>query len=134
MWQGTAASGALLVTLAAFTAPSLVARAQSGDPTRGKTLYEKCAACHRFDDERADGPTLKDMFGRKAGSLDEFRYSAAMRRSDVTWDRATLDRFLADPQEFIRGNRMAFAGIADATDRADLVAYIEREAGQAPAR
>ena len=56
-----------------------------------------------------DGPTLKGVIGRKAGSLEDFRYSAAMKRSDVTWDSATLDKYITDPQAFIPGNRMAFA-------------------------
>lgn len=134
VWRGVAASSLLLVAGLSVLTRSVWARGQSGDADRGKALYEKCAACHRFDDERADGPTLKGLFGRKAGSLEVFRYSAAMKRSDVTWDRAALDRFLADPQAFIPGNRMAFAGIADAADRADLIAYIEREAGKTVAR
>jgi hypothetical protein len=55
--------------------------------------------------------------GRKAGSLEDYRYSAAMKRSGVTWTPATLDTFIADPQGFIKGNRMAFAGITDPADR-----------------
>ena len=62
--------------------------------------------------------------GRKAGSLEEYRYSAAMKRSDVTWDAVALDKYVTDPQAFIPGNRMAFAGIGDTTQRDDLIAYL----------
>ncbi len=63
---------------------------------------------------------------RKAGSLEDYRYSAAMKRSDVKWTSATLDTFIADPQGLIKGNRMAFAGITDPAERADLIAYLEQ--------
>jgi cytochrome c len=66
------------------------------------------------------------VFGRKAGSLEDYRYSAAMKRSDVVWTAMTLDAYIADPQSYIKGNRMAFAGIADATERQDLIAYLEQ--------
>ena len=124
-WAGGVAAGTLL---AAMTVAGV--RAGAGDPAKGKPLFEKCAACHAFDDSKMDGPTLKGMFGRKAGALDAFRYSAAMKRSDVVWDEATLDRFMADPQAFMRGNRMAFAGMGDATERADLIAYILEQAAE----
>jgi cytochrome c len=67
---------------------------------------------------------LKGVIGRKAGSLEDYRYSAAMKRSDVTWDTTTLDKYVTDPQAFIPGNRMAFAGINDKTQRDDLIEYL----------
>jgi cytochrome c len=105
------------------------ARAQSsaGDAARGKAVFERCAACHSLDEggkEPSDGPSLKGLFGRKAGSRDDFRYSAAMARSGVVWSPETVDVFVADPQAFIRGNRMSFAGVPDKADRDDLVAYL----------
>ena len=98
----------------------------NGDPEKGKAVFEKCAACHSVDDAKGDGPALKGMFGRKAGSLEDYRYSAAMIRSGIVWDRTTLDAYVANPQGYIKGNRMAFAGIADKTEREDLIAYLER--------
>jgi len=68
------------------------------------------------------------VLGRRAGAVAEFGYSPAMRRASVIWDDATLDRFMADPQAVIRGNRMPFDGMASAEDRADIVAYLERAA------
>jgi cytochrome c2 len=98
---------------------------RGADIENGKVVFEQCAACHSLDGSgNDDGPTLKGVIGRKAGSLEDFRYSAAMKRSDVTWDAATLDKYIADPQAFIPGNRMAFAGIADRSQRDDLIAYL----------
>ncbi|HEY3162132.1 MAG TPA: cytochrome c family protein [Vicinamibacterales bacterium] len=99
--------------------------ARAADPEKGKAVFEQCAACHSLDGTGDyDGPSLKGIMGRKAGSLEDYRYSAAMKRSDVTWDAMTLDKYVADPQAFIPGNRMAFAGISDKAERDDLIAYL----------
>ena len=100
----------------------------AGDPVKGKKAFEKCAACHSFEESKAAGPTLKGVFGRKAGSLEDYRYSAAMARSDIVWDRTTMDRFITDSQAYLKGNRMAFAGMGDGSERDDLLAYIEQMA------
>ena len=99
--------------------------ARAADVEKGKAAFEQCAACHSLDGSGDyDGPSLKGIIGRKAGSLDDYRYSAAMKRSEVTWDGAALDKYIADPQAFIPGNRMAFAGIADKAERDDLIAFL----------
>jgi cytochrome c2 len=98
---------------------------RAADPEKGKSVFEQCAACHSLGDPGDyDGPMLKGVIGRKAGSLEDYRYSAAMKRSDVTWDATTLDKYVTDPQAFIPGNRMAFAGISDKAERDDLIAYL----------
>jgi cytochrome c len=98
---------------------------RAADAEKGKVVFEQCAACHSLGEPGDyDGPTLKDVIGRKAGSLEDYRYSAAMKRSDVVWDAATLDKYVTDPQAFIPGNRMAFAGIADKGERDDLIAFL----------
>jgi len=96
-----------------------------GNPEKGKAVFDKCAACHALDDTMADGPSLKGVFGRKAGTRDDYRYSAAMVRSGVVWDEMTIDAYITDPQAFIRGNRMSFAGIPSKADRDDLIAYLQ---------
>ena len=102
-----------------------VALAAEGDAEKGKAVFEQCAACHSLGEAGDyDGPTLKGIIGRTAGSLEDYRYSAAMKRSDVTWDPETLDKYVTDPQAFIPGNRMAFAGISDKAQRDDLIAYL----------
>ncbi len=116
-----------LAALAALIIAGAQISVRAADPERGKAAFEKCAACHGLADERdTDGPTLKALMGRKAGSLEDYRYSAAMKRSGVTWTPATLDTFIADPQGFIKGNRMPFAGITNPDERADLIAYLEQ--------
>jgi cytochrome c len=98
---------------------------RAADVDKGKAVFEQCAACHSLDGSGDyDGPTLEDVIGRKAGSLEDYRYSNAMKRSDVVWDAATLDRYITDPQAFIPGNRMAFAGVADQAQRDDLIAFL----------
>jgi len=121
------AAGWTLAALGAWIIAGAQTSLRAADPERGKAVFDKCAACHGLGNERdTDGPMLKDLMGRKAGSLDDYRYSAAMKRSGVTWTPATLDTFIADPQGFIKGNRMAFAGITDLAERADLIAYLEQ--------
>ena len=114
-------AGGVIATFVVASTP----RVRAADVGKGKAVFEQCAACHSLDGSGDyDGPTLKGVIGRKAGSLEDYRYSAAMKRSDVTWDAGTLDEYVADPQAFIPGNRMAFAGISDNTQRDDLVAYL----------
>jgi cytochrome c2 len=117
IWFAAAVCGMLLATTSL--------RVRAADAEKGKAVFEQCAACHSVDGTGdLDGPTLKGVIGRKAGSLEDYRYSAAMKRSDVTWDAAALDRYVTDPQAFIPGNRMAFAGISDQAQREDLIAYL----------
>ncbi len=73
------------------------------------------------------------LFGRRAGSLDDDNYSDAMRASGVVWDETMLDQFLTAPRKFISGTKMPYAGIADAQERADLIAYLKKAAAEAPA-
>ena len=121
------ASTLTLLAVAAFLIAGAQVRVRAADPERGKSLFEQCAACHGVGDEtETDGPTLKGVIGRKAGSLEDYRYSAAMKRSDITWAPVALDAYITDPQGYIKGNRMAFAGITDPAERADLIAYLEQ--------
>ena len=102
-----------------------VTGANAADPKNGKAVFEKCAACHSLEpNKNDDAPTLAGIFGRKAAAED-FRYSNAMKQSDVTWDEHTLDAFLADPQGFIPGNRMPFDGLKEKADRDDLLEYLK---------
>ena len=98
-----------------------------GDAERGARRFEECVACHALEkDKESVGPSLYGVFGRKAGEGADFRYSPALKRSGITWDAASIDTFIADPQAIVPGNRMPYAGIADAAARADLIAYLVR--------
>ena len=115
-----------LFAAAAFAVAAGAAQAE-GDAVRGEKKFEECAACHKLD--RADdglGPSLHGVFGRKAGSLTEYRYSPALKRSNITWTSQAMDTFISDPQAAVAGNRMPYAGLADAADRADLIAYLQK--------
>ena len=114
-----------LLAIAGAMAISQSAPAQ--DAGRGKTVFEQCAACHSFEPGHNEtGPHLKGLIGRKSASVEDFIYSPAMRRANVSWTPETLDAYLKDPQAPpFRGNRMPFAGIPDAQARADLIAYLQ---------
>ena len=94
-----------------------------GDPARGEKVYERCEGCHSIDRDRT-GPRHLGVVGRKAASIAGFAYSAAMKNSGLTWDEATLDRFLQGPTKMVPGTRMGFAGVPEERDRADLIAYL----------
>jgi cytochrome c len=113
-----------LMAIAGAMAISQSASAQ--DAGRGKAVFEQCAACHSFEPGRGElGPHLKGLIGRKSASVEDFIYSPAMRRANVSWTPELLDAFLKDPQAPpFRGNRMPFAGIPDAQARGDLIAYL----------
>jgi cytochrome c len=98
--------------------------APAADAERGKTLYAACAVCHN-DKPDALGPNLKGVVGRKAAALDDFRYSAPMRRANMVWDDGSLRAYIADPQGTIKGNRMPFGGLREARDIDDIVAYLK---------
>src|ERR1043165_8327597 len=101
--------------------------AVEGNASRGQRLFGACAACHALDAGRnMTGPSLAGVWGRKAGTLESFsRYSPALKSSDVVWDDQTLDAWVHDPAHFIAGNTMTFRGIADAQQRADLLAFLK---------
>ena len=100
-----------------------------GDPARGEQRFVDCAACHAPQPGVTNvGPSLTGMFGRKAGTLADFRYSPALKRSGISWTPETLDTVLADPQKAVPNNRMPYAGMPDAADRADLIAFLLKTA------
>jgi len=98
----------------------------AGDPAAGKSMFSRCAACHNAvkGGPNMIGPNLFGVVGRKAGNVANFSYSNAMKTSGITWTPDRLDTYLAHPAQVVPGNRMSFAGISDAKQRADLIAYL----------
>jgi cytochrome c len=98
-----------------------------GNPSRGQRVFGACAACHSLQpDQNMTGPSLADLWNRKAGRAASFsRYSPALQSSNIVWNDKTLDEWIADPQHLIPGNQMTFAGIKDSQQRTDLLAFLK---------
>ena len=96
-----------------------------GDAARGEAVFEKrCTGCHAMDADR-EGPRLQGVYGRKAGSVAGFNYSAGLKKSGVTWSDATLERWLSDPDLMVPDNNMSI-GVPKAEERRDLIAYLKQ--------
>jgi cytochrome c len=121
-----AAQSSVMAVLVMTSLPVGAARAD-GDPVRGEARFQECAACHKLEAGANEvGPSLHGIFTRKAGELADFRFSPAMKRSGIVWTAETLEKYIADPQAFIPANRMPYAGMSNASDRADLIAYLQK--------
>src|SRR5262245_3871878 len=95
----------------------------AADAGRGKQLYEsRCIGCHSIDENRV-GPAHRGVFGRKAGSVEGYDYSPALKSSRLIWGEKTLDRWLTNPEAAIPGQKMGFS-VPSANDRADLIEYL----------
>jgi cytochrome c len=112
-----------------MTAAMLVAAAApaaASDAAAGQKVFAKCKACHEVGSTTNKiGPTLKGMFGRKAGTVEGFAYSKAMKESGIVWDEATLKTYLADPKGSMPGNKMAFVGLKKPEDIDNVIAYLK---------
>jgi cytochrome c len=104
----------------------MAAPAMAGDAAAGEKVFRKCKACHYVDQEKnKTGPHLVNIVGRKAGAVEGYKYSKAMAGSDLVWDEATLAGFLAKPKSYLKGTKMAFAGLKKDSDIADVIAYLK---------
>lgn len=129
------ASRALALTIA-LLGPA--AYAAEGDAVRGERVFQRCYSCHSVDPyetAKLQGPSLFQIVGRPAATVPGFEYSDAMRGKAVaglTWDAATLDRYIADPEAAVPGTLMSVPPLRDAQERADLIAYLARFGRQGP--
>jgi cytochrome c len=112
-----------LVTFASLSS----ALAEPGDASSGQQDFRVCAPCHSLEPDRnMTGPSLANLWGRKAGSLPSFdRYSDALKSSGIIWDDRALDGWLTDPPRMVPDNEMPFEGINDGRVRADLLALLK---------
>jgi cytochrome c len=103
-----------------------VTSADAADPAAGKAVFSNvCSICHSPQSgKNGIGPSLFGVVGRKTGSVSGFHYSPANQNANITWDAATLDRYLQSPRTVIPGTTMTYAGLKDDTKRADLIAYL----------
>ncbi len=122
--------GAMIVAgLAASALAGGTAFAQAkGDPVAGKKIFMRCIACHAVQPGAGAkmGPNLAGVVGRKAAAAPGFKYSAAMQKAKLKWDDATLDKWLTRPSAVVPGTSMAFAGLPNAADRANVIAYLKK--------
>ena len=108
--------------------PGLNTLLASADVAAGEKVFALCRSCHVLEDGvNRVGPSLYKVVGRKSGSVAGFSYSDANKNSGVTWTTDVLFKYLEDPKGFMPGTKMAFPGIKDAQDRANLVAYLESQ-------
>jgi cytochrome c len=102
-----------------------------GDAVAGKNVFKKCMACHAADKEQNKvGPHLVGIVGRKTASVEGFKYSDAMTAKGaegLVWDEANLTTYVQAPKAFVAGTKMAFSGIKDETDIANLIAYLKAD-------
>lgn len=123
-----ACAGAHAQTLATAASKGSPAAARApeqslaGHADRGKTLYQNCTSCHSID-ENDIGPKHRGVVGRKAGTVSDYAYSAALKASGITWDKSNLDRWLTNPSEMVPGTKMFFF-LKNPQDRADIIAYL----------
>jgi cytochrome c len=108
----------------AVAAPA-TAKALVGNPVRGRSLYQSCAGCHSLD-ENDVGPKHRGVVGRRAAAVPGYAYSAALKKSNIVWDKQTLDRWLAGPQKLVPGSKMFFS-VNNAQNRADIIAYLAQQ-------
>jgi cytochrome c len=117
----------ILFIVLVIIGPLSSALAESGDASRGQQDFRACAPCHSLEPDRnMTGPSLANLWGRKAGSLPSFdRYSDALKSSGIVWDDRALDGWLTDPQRMVPDNDMPFEGIKDPRVRADLLVFLK---------
>jgi len=107
---------------ASASGPGTDAAARSPKPA----MFALCQSCHSTEPGRNGiGPSLAGMVGRKAASVEGFSYSPALRAANLTWDRATLDQWLAGPMKMVPGTRMVYAGMVDPAKRKEMIDYME---------
>ncbi len=120
-----------IVALGFVAAMAFSQAALAGDAAKGKKVFAKCKACHTIKQggKNKVGPNLHGVVGRKAAMVKGFKYSKAMKKSGITWDEATLDKFLKKPKKMMKKTKMAFAGLKKDKQRANVIAYLKKNGG-----
>ena len=105
---------------------SAIAQASTAAAGEPPASFRQCAVCHATEPDRnLIGPTLAGVYGRRAGAVPGFNYSAPLRQAGLSWDDRTLDRFLAAPMTAVPGTRMTYAGLKDPAARREVVGYLK---------
>lgn len=102
-----------------------MAAAVTGDAAAGERIFAQCRACHVVDQPtNRVGPSLLGVFGRTSGAVEGFNYSDAMKNAGIVWTPETMAEYLAAPRTYIPGNKMAFVGVRNEEQRANVIAYL----------
>lgn len=117
-----------LILAAALLAAGGAAPALAQDAAAGERVFTQCRACHQIGEtaKNAVGPVLNGLFGRKAGTVEGYTYSAANKNSGITWDEATFREYIKDPKAKVPGTKMVYAGLKDEKRIDDLVAFLKQ--------
>ena len=117
----------LTLALAAAVMLASAGAAQAGDAAAGEKVFKKCKACHSLEEGKNKvGPSLFGIVGKAAGAVEGYKYSDAMANSGITWTEENLDKYLEKPKDFMPGTKMAFAGVKQPEDRADVIEYLKQ--------
>ena len=115
--------------LAAVLACPVAALAIASNNESNSSLFERrCSGCHSLDKDKI-GPRLRDVYGRTSGAVPGFNYSQALKKRRITWDEQSLDKWLADPDEFLPENEMSFQ-VIDKNERSRIIAYLKQVSGR----
>ena len=121
--------GAGLTALALLVGSTLPVARPAQATASGKELFEKrCGGCHSLDRDK-EGPRLRGVYGRVAGSVDSFQYSDALKKSKITWTEATLDKWLTDTEKLVPDNDMSFH-VESSDERGEIIAYLKQNSGK----
>ena len=121
--------GMVILTIVLYFGISTVMAADEPKPVvqsndLGKKVFKRCKSCHSFTKNKI-GPNLGNIIDQKAGIVEGFKYSKAMKNSDIIWNACTLDGFLKKPKKYIKGTKMRFAGLKKKSHRDALIEYLK---------
>ncbi len=120
--------GVFGAALVAALVAAMAAGAAAEDLDNGKAIFNKCRACHQIGENAKNlvGPILNGLIGRKAGTIEGYKYSEANKTSGITWDEATFREYIKNPKGKIPNTKMVFAGLTDDQDIDDLLAFLKQ--------
>lgn len=119
--------GYIVTVIALMGGAAPLSAAPAGDPVKGKSIFVRCAICHSVEPgKNMLGPSLNGIVGKQAGTVAGFAYSPAMKAAKIKWTSDNLSNYVTNPRAMVPGTKMIFAGLPNATDRANLIAYLAK--------